>query len=101
MTESIHACPFCIPPPERVLVAGNEAVALWDGHPLNPGHALVVPRRHVVSWFEATAAERNEIVSLADAVRLIVAERFSPVAFNLGINDGPAAGRRFRTSTCT
>lgn len=74
---------------------GVTAIALWDRHPLNPGHALIVPRRHVASWFEATAAERDEMLRLADDVRRLVAERHAPDGFNLGINDGHAAGQTF------
>jgi diadenosine tetraphosphate (Ap4A) HIT family hydrolase len=68
-------------------------MALWDRHPLNPGHVLLVPRRHVASWFEATTAERDELLRLADDARQIVIERHSPDGFNLGINDGVAAGQ--------
>jgi diadenosine tetraphosphate (Ap4A) HIT family hydrolase len=93
VTESAKACPFCNPRPERILIEGVEAIAIWDGYPLNPGHALIVPRRHVASWFEATAAERDEMLLLADAARLVVAEKHAPDAFNLGINDGAAAGQ--------
>jgi len=68
-------------------------MALWDSYPLNPGHVLIVPRRHVASWFEATAAERDEMLRLADDARRIVVEKHRPDAFNLGINDGAAAGQ--------
>lgn len=68
-------------------------MALWDSYPLNPGHVLLVPRRHVASWFEASIAERDEILRLADEARRIVLERHSPDGFNLGINDGAAAGQ--------
>ena len=68
-------------------------MALWDSYPLNPGHVLIVPRRHVASWFEATAAERAEMLRLADEARRIVIERHAPDAFNLGLNDGAAAGQ--------
>lgn len=75
------------------MVEGVAAMALWDSYPLNPGHVLVVPRRHVASWFEATAEEREEMLRLADEARRIVTERHAPDAFNLGLNDGPAAGQ--------
>ena len=68
-------------------------MALWDGHPLSPGHVLIVPRRHVASWFESTTAEREEMVRLTDDARRILAEKRAPDGFNLGINDGAAAGQ--------
>ena len=93
MTQAAKACPFCNPPPQRIVIEGVVAMTLWDSYPLNPGHVLIVPRRHVASWFEATAAEREEMLRLADDARRKVIEKHSPDGFNLGINDGPAAGQ--------
>ena len=68
-------------------------MALTDSNPLNPGHVLIVPRRHVASWFDSTPPEREEILRLADDAHRMLKERHSPDGFNLGINDGPAAGQ--------
>jgi diadenosine tetraphosphate (Ap4A) HIT family hydrolase len=93
MTTPEKKCPFCNLAPETILAEGPLALAVRDSYPLNPGHALIVPRRHVASWFDATAAEREEMLRLADDARRIIVERHAPDAFNLGINDGPAAGQ--------
>ena len=93
MTHSAKPCPFCHPAMERMAIEGIVAMAMWDRHPVSPGHAVIVPRRHVGSWFDATAAERDEMLRLADDIRRIVIEKHHPDAFNLGINDGPAAGQ--------
>ncbi len=93
VTRPPKPCPFCNPPPGRVVLEGVAAMALWDSHPLNPGHVLIVPRRHVASWFEVTATEREQMLDLADDARRIVIEKHRPDAFNLGINDGAMAGQ--------
>jgi len=93
MNPTEKPCPFCGPPRDQILAEGNEAMALWDTHPVSPGHVLIVPRRHVASWFEATAGEREAMLRLADEAHRIVSQRHSPHAFNLGINDGAAAGQ--------
>jgi len=93
MTQPTGTCPFCSPPRLRILFERVLALGLWDAYPLNPGHVLVMPRRHVGSWFEATAAERDEMLQIVDDARRLVAERHAPDGFNLGINDGPAAGQ--------
>jgi diadenosine tetraphosphate (Ap4A) HIT family hydrolase len=49
------ACPFCQPAPERIVFENPLVIALWDAFPVNRGHALIVPRRHVPSWFDASA----------------------------------------------
>lgn len=35
-------------------------VAIFDTSPVNPGHALVIPRRHVESIFDLNAQERSD-----------------------------------------
>ena len=75
------------------MIAGAAAMALWDSYPLNPGHVLLVPRRHVASWFELTSVEREEMLRLVDDARGIIIEKHHPDAFNLGLNDGAAAGQ--------
>ncbi|MBU0596379.1 HIT domain-containing protein [Candidatus Bipolaricaulota bacterium] len=43
--------PFCSPAQQRIVAESELAVALRDGFPVSPGHTLVVPRRHVQSFF--------------------------------------------------
>jgi len=75
-------------------IAGNRlAFAIWDGFPVSPGHALVVPRRAVSSWWEATENERQDLVALIDEVKRLIEERFAPDGFNVGFNSGAAAGQ--------
>jgi len=50
-------CPFCHLEPERVFAANENAVAIYDGFPVNPGHVLIIPTRHIVSTFEAKEEE--------------------------------------------
>ena len=80
---------------ELDLLAANEgAVAFCDGFPLNPGHALIIPRRHEGDLFALTAAERDAVFALLPAVRGAVQDRFgSPDGFNVGVNVGLAAGQ--------
>lgn len=87
------ACAFCEVDRGRELFGGECAFAILDAYPVSEGHCLVIPRRHVVSWFETTAAEREEMLALLDRVRRLVEERHAPAGFNVGINDGAAAGQ--------
>jgi diadenosine tetraphosphate (Ap4A) HIT family hydrolase len=86
-------CPFCEPHPARVVAGDDLAFAYRDGHPVSPGHTLIIPRRHVGSWFELTGDERDAMLRLLDATRDALVTEFHPDGFNLGINDGPAAGQ--------
>ena len=75
------------------MVTGELAFVAWDRHPVNPGHFLVIPFRHVASYFEITDSERIEMWSLVEAGRQIAEEQFQPDGYNVGINVGQWAGQ--------
>lgn len=87
------ACPFCSLDPAEILLENDHAVAFYDRFPVTPGHALVVPRRHVSSFFEVTGEEQAALWELLGRVREHLIDKRSPDAFNVGINDGVAAGQ--------
>lgn len=86
-------CPFCTLAPERILVANDLGVAFRDGFPVSPGHTLVIPRRHVESFFDLRSEEREAIMALLDAAKGGVDAEFKPNGYNIGMNDGAAAGQ--------
>jgi diadenosine tetraphosphate (Ap4A) HIT family hydrolase len=86
-------CPFCAPDPERVLHEDEQVRVIRDCYPVSPDHVLIVPRRHIGSFFETTQAERLAILSGLDLARRVVNARRRPDGFNIGINDGTAAGQ--------
>jgi diadenosine tetraphosphate (Ap4A) HIT family hydrolase len=86
-------CPFCAMPPGRVLVERPTAYLVRDAFPVSPGHSLAIPKRHLPSWFEATKQEQTDLMSLLDDARRLATSEFAPDSFNIGINDGAAAGQ--------
>jgi diadenosine tetraphosphate (Ap4A) HIT family hydrolase len=50
-------CPFCSLPPARIAKENDLAILIRDAYPVSPGHSLVIPKRHVGSWFEGTLEE--------------------------------------------
>lgn len=79
-------CPFCAPDPARVFHKGQTVFALWDGFPVNPGHALIIPYRHVGSWFEATEEGQEEILRTIPLVRERIEANHAPAGYNIGVN---------------
>jgi diadenosine tetraphosphate (Ap4A) HIT family hydrolase len=80
--------------PESDHLAANPfAFAIFDGFPVSPGHTLIVPRRVVASWFEATREEQHALLALMDDVKALLDVRFAPDGYNIGINAGEAAGQ--------
>ena len=86
-------CPFCPVPSDRVLHERDTALAIRDGYPVSPGHTLIIPKRHVASFFDVTDAEREDLMSLLAAARDELDRQFHPAGYNIGINDGAAAGQ--------
>jgi len=80
-------------PAERTLREGKLCLALTDAYPVSPGHTLVIPRRHVGSFFQTTPEEKAEMFSLLDWCHSDLVSRRNPAGFNIGINDGKAAGQ--------
>jgi diadenosine tetraphosphate (Ap4A) HIT family hydrolase len=86
-------CPFCTLPDGRVVEENEFAVLIRDGYPVSPGHSLVIPKRHVGSFFQVTAAERAALLALLDIAKDLVEQAHRPAGYNIGINDGAAAGQ--------
>ena len=86
-------CPFCTLPPKRILLSSAHGAIIRDGFPINPGHTLIIPHRHVGSFFDLTADERTDLLGLLDQGKAGIDKEFKPDTYNIAINDGPAAGQ--------
>ena len=91
-TDGASNCPFCMH--EHELIADStDAFAILDKFPVNPGHVLVIPKRHVASYFDLSDQERLACWLMVQHVQHLIQERHNPDGFNLGINIGMAAGQ--------
>ena len=89
-----EACPLCGAVERRDLLAANEhVVAIPDAYPLNPGHALIVSRRHVADLFDLSADEQAALWALLPIVKGTLDEQYAPAGYNVGLNVGTAAGQ--------
>jgi superfamily II DNA or RNA helicase/diadenosine tetraphosphate (Ap4A) HIT family hydrolase/SOS-response transcriptional repressor LexA len=93
--------PFLALPPTAHVVRNEIAFAIRDGYPVTPGHTLVIPFRHVVTWFDATREEQSAILALVDDVKgqldcgVLHPDGTTriPDGYNVGFNAGEAAGQ--------
>ncbi|MFI0410445.1 HIT family protein [Actinomadura sp. 3N508] len=93
---SAPGCIFCQPNDRslnRILCENELFYARFDNFPANPGHVEIVPRRHVVSFFELDGHEVLSAYTLMREARDLIDEKYFPEAYTIGINDGKAAGR--------
>lgn len=93
VTDMSEACPFCLPPPVRIIAADEWAFVVRDAFPVSPGHTLIIPRRHVGSFFAITPIERESLLYLLEQAKVVLDREFHPAGYNIGINDGASAGQ--------
>jgi diadenosine tetraphosphate (Ap4A) HIT family hydrolase len=86
-------CPFCSLKNERVIEENELAMAIRDHRPVRPGHTLVIPKRHVQSFWDASNEEILAMFDLLKIVKTGLEKEFGADGFNIGINIGPAAGQ--------
>lgn len=86
-------CPFCDLDADRVWFASKHALAFADSFPISQGHTLVIPVRHVTSIFDLSDTEQAALWALVSQARTALLEKFRPDGFNIGVNDGAAAGQ--------
>lgn len=87
-------CLFCdLSSEAEVICETATMVAFYDGFPVNPGHALIIPKRHVASYFDLTPHEIQAMQIVLRRVKEIVEDRFHPDGFNIGVNVNEAAGQ--------
>ncbi len=66
---------------------------VWDAFPVTEGHLLIVPHRHVPSWGDLQPSEQAAMLDGVGRAQALITERFSPDGFNVGFNEGTAAGQ--------
>jgi diadenosine tetraphosphate (Ap4A) HIT family hydrolase len=88
-----YDCPFCRLEKNRIRLESEFAVAFPDQFPVTQGHTLVIPKRHVASLFDLPDEEQATVWKLVAQVRALLLAEFKPDGFNVGLNDGTAAGQ--------
>ncbi len=69
------------------------AFVIRDGYPISEGHTLIIPKAHSATFFEIPTKVRQAMFELLDRAQIELDQQYSPDAYNIGINDGVAAGQ--------
>lgn len=96
--ERPSECVFCALPAQvddtatYILHRGRTAFVIMNLYPYNNGHLMIVPYEHQAS-FPALAPEVvTEMMQLTQRSQRVVQDAMRPHGFNLGMNQGRAAG---------
>ena len=92
MTNS-KPCIFCSLPVSSIIDQNELGFSVRDIFPVNPGHTLVIPKRHVSSYFDLTDEESLALMQLVRRAKTAIDAEFKPDDYNIGVNNGPLAGQ--------
>lgn len=86
-------CVFCQRSKLNIIEENRLAVSFYDARPISEGHALVIPKRHIETFFDATPKEHEAITRLIFKTKGFLQQRYMPDGYNIGTNVGLAAGQ--------
>ena len=92
-SREAEGCPFCGPAVADVVSRSNHAFAIRDRYPVSRGHTLVIPKIHRTRISDLTGDVMEDVWRLVSHVRKELESEFHPDGFNIGVNDGEAAGQ--------
>jgi diadenosine tetraphosphate (Ap4A) HIT family hydrolase len=76
-----------------VLLENALAYVRHDSNSLSRGHVLVIPKRHVASFFDMTAEEQAAVLALLGEIQASLQRQHCPDGYNIGVNVGRAGGQ--------
>ena len=91
MTSQATPCELCSR--REVLLENVLAYVRYDNNSLSRGHVLVIPKRHVASFFDMTAEEQSAVLALLAEAQKSIQKQHSPDGYNIGVNIGKAGGQ--------
>jgi len=87
-------CIFCNLEASRIEDENTLFLVIKDLYPVTEGHTLIIPKRHVPSFFELTDEEQTSFFEMLQAQKHKLASMDETITgFNVGINDGEDAGQ--------
>ncbi|MFD2370960.1 HIT family protein [Brevibacillus sp. GCM10020057] len=86
-------CPFCQIESLEIVLENDKAVGFYDKYPVQRGHLLIIPKRHICTYFDA---ENEEVMAIHDLLKKgkeLIDEKFAPDGYNIGVNVGEFGGQ--------
>ena len=94
MRDPNNPCLFCNINSKDLVFDNEFAFASFDSYPVSKYHSLIVPKRHILDYFELT---NDELLACNDLIKKIKKkiqnEDKTVDGFNIGTNSGVVAGQ--------
>lgn len=92
--KKIKACPFC-KAKKRMFIDNESAYLTYSKAPYHPHHLLVIPKRHVVSFFNISAQEDKDIAALVKIAAQIL-KKLKYDSFSILVREGPDSDKSIK-----
>ena len=90
-------CPFCniekTADKSRIVYQDDTWIAIYDNYPVSEGHVLLIPKRHVETFFNLNMVEFGSLGVTIGIIKMILDKKFHPDGYNIGANCGEVAGQ--------
>ena len=87
-------CIFCTLEASRIEDENQLFLVIKDLYPVTKGHTLIIPKRHVPSFFDLTSEEQSSFLQILNSQKEKIRLQDNTVTgFNVGINDGKYSGQ--------
>ena len=87
-------CVFCTIDKKRIIFKDELFFVIRDIYPVTNLHTLIIPKRHIISFFDLVEDEKIKLNKIIEEQRtLLLSEDISITGFNIGVNDGEDAGQ--------
>lgn len=77
----------------KLIINNKDFFCRYDDFPVNPGHCEIISKKHIVSFFDLSPYQVSSLYDLIVKTKIILDKKFNPDGYNIGINEGEAAGR--------
>ena len=79
--------------PCHIVYEDDHSFAFLDARPINPGHTLVIPKKHSENLHSIEEADLKEVIATVQKIANAVREVTSASGINIGQNNGASAGQ--------
>ena len=94
MRDPNNPCLFCNINSKDLVFDNEYAFASFDSYPVSKYHSLIVPKRHILDYFELTNDELLACNNLIKKIKKKIQNEDKTVdGFNIGTNSGVVAGQ--------
>ena len=79
--------------PSHKIYEDEDVYAFLDINPVNPGHALVIPKEHHKDLLNTPTELAQKLITVVQKITPAILEAVESDGFNLGVNCGERAGQ--------